>query len=72
MKLDKIIDNDTYVKKEKELLSKIDEVSEKLNTYKSEIINKDKQIILQMHSFACSNIKIRIITSKQNEYKNAY
>lgn len=44
MKLDKIIDNDTYVKKEKELLSKIDEVSEKLNTYKSEIINKDKQI----------------------------
>ena len=29
---------------EKELLSKIDEVSEKLNTYKSEIINKDKQI----------------------------
>lgn len=44
MKLDKIIDIDTYVKKEKELLSKIDEVSEKLNTYKSEIINKDKQI----------------------------
>lgn len=44
MKLDKIIDNDTYVKKEKELLSKIDEVNEKLNTYKSEIINKDKQI----------------------------
>lgn len=44
MKLGKIIDNDTYVKKEKELLSKIDEVSEKLNTYKSEIINKDKQI----------------------------
>ena len=31
-------------KKEKELLNKIDEVSEKLNTYKSEIINKDKQI----------------------------
>lgn len=45
MKLDKIIDIDTYVKKEKELLSKIDEVSKKLNTYKSEIINKDKQII---------------------------
>ena len=44
MKLDNIIDNDTYVKKEKELLSKIDEVNEKLNTYKSEIINKDKQI----------------------------
>ena len=44
MKLDNIIDNDTYVKKEKELLNKIDEVSEKLNTYKSEIINKDKQI----------------------------
>ena len=44
MKLDKIIDNDTYIKKEKELLSKIDEVSENLNTYKSEIINKDKQI----------------------------
>lgn len=44
MKLDKIIDNDTYVKKEKELLSKIDEVNEKLNNYKSEIINKDKQI----------------------------
>ena len=44
MKLDKIIDNDTYVKKEKELLNKIDEVNEKLNTYKSEIINKDKQI----------------------------
>ena len=44
MKLDKIIDNDTYVKKEKELLNKIDEVSEKLNAYKSEIINKDKQI----------------------------
>ena len=44
MKLDKIIDNDTYIKKDKELLSKIDEVSENLNTYKSEIINKDKQI----------------------------
>ena len=44
MKLDKIIDNGTYIKKEKELLSKIDEVSENLNTYKSEIINKDKQI----------------------------
>lgn len=44
MKLDNIIDNDTYVKKEKELLNKIDEVSEKLNSYKSEIINKDKQI----------------------------
>ena len=44
MKLDKIIDNDTYIKKEKELLNKIDEVSEKLNAYKSEIINKDKQI----------------------------
>ena len=44
MKLDKIIDNDTYIKKEKELLNKIDEVNEKLNTYKSEIINKDKQI----------------------------
>lgn len=35
-------------------------------------LNKDKQIILQMHSFVRSNIKIRIITSKQNEYKNAY
>lgn len=44
MKLDKIIDNDTYIKKEKELLNKIDEVNEKLSTYKSEIINKDKQI----------------------------
>ena len=44
MKLDKIIDNDSYIKKEKELLSKIDEVSKKLNTYKSEIINKDRQI----------------------------
>lgn len=27
MKLDKIIDNDTYIKKEKELLNKIDEVN---------------------------------------------
>ena len=44
MKLDKIIDNDTYVKKEQELLVKIDEVNEKLNKYKSEIINKDKQV----------------------------
>ena len=44
MKLDIIIDNDTQVKKEKELLGKIDEVNEKTNTYKSEIINKDKQI----------------------------
>lgn len=44
MKLDKIIDNDTYVKKEQELLVKIDEVNEKLIKYKSEIINKDKQV----------------------------
>lgn len=44
MKLDKIIDNDTYVKKEQELLVKIDKVNEKLIKYKSEIINKDKQV----------------------------
>lgn len=43
MKLDKIIDNDTYVSKEKELLTKIDEVNKKIKNYKNEIINKEKQ-----------------------------
>lgn len=43
MKLDKIIDNDTYVSKEKELLTKIDEVNKKIKNYNNEIINKEKQ-----------------------------
>ena len=43
MKLDKIIDNDTYVSKEKELLIKIDEVNKKIKNYNNEIINKEKQ-----------------------------
>ena len=43
MKLDRIIDNDTYVSKEKELLTKIDEVNKKIKNYNNEIINKEKQ-----------------------------
>lgn len=43
MKLDKIIDNDTYVSKEKELLTKIDEINKKIKNYNNEIINKEKQ-----------------------------
>ena len=43
MKLDKIIDNDTYVSKEKELLTKIDEINKKIKKYNNEIINKEKQ-----------------------------
>ena len=43
MKLDRIIDNDTYVSKEKELLTKIDELNEKIKNYNNEIINKEKQ-----------------------------
>ena len=44
MKLDKIIDNDTYVKKEKELLNKIDEANEKLNAYFKDLNLKGSRI----------------------------
>ena len=43
MKLDKTIDNDTYIQKKQEISKRLDEIAEKLSRYKNDIINKDKQ-----------------------------